>query len=143
MISNNPLTPGTPPVQPEGCNIPAALAFIREQATRGITVGQVFDKTQQVSRVTFHRRFRAATGKSPAQALRDRKLEEVRRLLAATDLPLAQVSELSGFSSPKVMARTFRAAEGCTPRAYRARQQPKTAPPAPAPDWAPRPQVWG
>ena len=109
--------------RPEICDIAGALECIQNYATRGITVEQVIRQTQRVSRVTFHRRFREATGKSPAEAIRDRQLEEVRRLLAGTELPVTMISDLAGFSSAKVLARTFREVERTTPREFRAKQQ--------------------
>ena len=113
--------------RPEICDITGALQCITENACRGISVGQLIKQTQRVSKVTFHRRFQEAVGKSPAEAIRDRKLEEVRRLLKFTDLPLTMVSDLSGFSSSKVLARVFKTAEGSTPRDYRKTHHPKGA----------------
>jgi LacI family transcriptional regulator len=113
--------------RPEICDIAAALECIQTNATRGITVEQVIKQTQRVSRVTFHRRFRETTGKSPAEAIRDRQLDEVRRLLAGTELPVSMISDLAGFSSPKVLARTFREAEKMTPRGFRQKNQSKLA----------------
>lgn len=109
--------------RPEICDIAGALECIQNYATRGITVEQVIRQTQRVSRVTFHRRFREATGKSPAEAIRDRQLEEVRRLLISTELPVSMISDLTGFSSSKVLARTFREAERTSPRAFRTKKQ--------------------
>jgi len=109
--------------RPEICDIAGALECIQNYATRGITVEQVIRQTQRVSRVTFHRRFREATGKSPAEAIRNRQLDEVRRLLISTELPVSMISDLTGFSSSKVLARTFREAERTTPRDFRAKQQ--------------------
>jgi LacI family transcriptional regulator len=109
--------------RPEICDIAGALECIQNYATRGITVEQVIRQTQRVSRVTFHRRFREATGKSPAEAIRDRQLEEVRRLLIGTELPVTMISDLAGFSSSKVLARTFREVEQTSPREFRARRQ--------------------
>jgi DNA-binding LacI/PurR family transcriptional regulator/AraC-like DNA-binding protein len=105
--------------KPEICDIGGALQFIHENACRGTTVEQVIKQTQRVSKVTFHRRFQDVVGKSPAEAIRDRKLDEVRRLLTTTDLPLTMISDLSGFSSAKVMARVFRGSEGVTLRDFR------------------------
>lgn len=113
--------------RPEICDIAGALQCIRENACRGITVEQVIRQTQRVSHVTFHRRFQEVVGKSPAEAIRERKLDEVRRLLAGTELPLAMVSDLCGFSSTKVLARLFRATECTTPRDYRKQHQPSRA----------------
>jgi LacI family transcriptional regulator len=109
--------------RPEICDIAGALECIRSQACRGITVSEVIRRTQRVSRVTFHRRFQEVVGQSPAEAIRARKLEEARRLLASTELPLEMVSELCGFSSARVLARVFRAVEGVNPREYRRRRQ--------------------
>ncbi len=108
--------------RPEICDIAGALECINDNACRGITVGQVIKQTQRVSKVTFHRRFQQVVGKSPAEAIRKRKLDEARRLLTTTDLPLSMVSDLSGFSSAKVLARVFRVAEGTTPRDFRKRR---------------------
>lgn len=105
--------------RPEICDIAGALQCISDNACRGITVEQVIKQTQRVSKVTFHRRFQKVVGKSPAEVIRNRKLDEVRRLLTSTDLPLTMVSDLCGFSSAKVLARVFRAAEGTTPRDFR------------------------
>jgi LacI family transcriptional regulator len=109
--------------RPEICDIAGALECIQNNATRGITVEQVIRQTQRVSRVTFHRRFREATGKSPAEAIRDRQLDEVRRLLIGTELPVTMISDLAGFSSPKVLARTFRDVEKTTPSDFRRRKR--------------------
>jgi LacI family transcriptional regulator len=105
--------------RPEICDIAGALQCIQDNACRGVTVQQVIRQTQRVSKVTFHRRFQQVVGKSPAEAIRDRKLDEARRLLTSTDLPLAMVSDLCGFSSAKVLARVFRTIEDTTPRDYR------------------------
>jgi DNA-binding LacI/PurR family transcriptional regulator/AraC-like DNA-binding protein len=118
--------------RPEICDIAGALQCINDNACRGISVGQVIKQTQHVSKVTFHRRFRESVGKTPAEAIRDRKLDEVRRLLTTTDLPLGMVSDLCGFSSNKVLARVFRTAEGITQREYRKRNKK----PAPNPQTA-------
>jgi LacI family transcriptional regulator len=110
--------------RPEICDISGALECIEEQACRGVTVREVIQQTQRVSRVTFHRHFLEIVGKTPAQAIRERQLQEVRRLLTGTELPVAMISDLCGFSSPKVLARLFRLAEGTTLREYRKQHQP-------------------
>jgi DNA-binding LacI/PurR family transcriptional regulator/AraC-like DNA-binding protein len=109
--------------KPEICDIAGAMKYIDENACRGVTVGQVMKKTQSVSKPTFHRRFQKQVGKSPAEAIRDRKLDEVRRLLISTDLPIAMVSNLSGFTSGMVLSQIFRGVEGTTMRDYRKNHQ--------------------
>ena len=119
--------------RPEICDIGAALRCIHDEACRGISVAQLIKQTQSVSKVTFYRRFQAAVGKSPAEAIQERKLEEVRRLLTSTDLPLTMISDLCGFSSTKVLARVFRSVEATTPREFRKNQKPSKARPARTP----------
>jgi LacI family transcriptional regulator len=104
-------------------DIAAALQYIRTNATRGISVEQVIKETQCVSEQTFHKHFLEATGKSAAQAIRERQVQEVCRLLTETDLPVGMISDLSGFSCPNAMNRTFRADEFMTPREYRKRHK--------------------
>ena len=69
-------------IRPEICDISGAMECIRTGAMRGLSVEQLIHQTQRVSRVTFHKRFFEVVGKTPAEAIRDRKLEEARRLLS-------------------------------------------------------------
>jgi LacI family transcriptional regulator len=112
--------------QTEISDIAGALNYIEENACRGLNVVELIQRTQRVSKVTFHRQFFKTVGKRPAQVIRERQLREVRRLLAGTELPLEMVSDLCGFGSPKVLARMFRAAEKTTLSNYRKRHQPGT-----------------
>jgi LacI family transcriptional regulator len=105
--------------KPEICDIASALKYIDENACRGVTVAQVIKETQGVARQTFYNRFQEVLGKSPADAIRDRKLDEVRRLLTTTDLPLTMVSDLAGFSTALFLSKIFRRAEGVTMSDYR------------------------
>jgi transcriptional regulator GlxA family with amidase domain len=73
------------------------------------------------SRRTFVRAFRASTGTSVGAWLRARRLDEARRLLETTDLPIDRVCELCGFGSPVTLRQRFRAAFGTTPSDYRRR----------------------
>jgi LacI family transcriptional regulator len=109
--------------QAEICDIAGALECIEKNACRRITVKQVIKQTQRVSHVTFHRRFREVAGKTPGEAIRERRLQEVRRLLTGTELPVGMISDLCGFRTPKELARAFRAAEKTTPRDYRKRHE--------------------
>jgi AraC-like DNA-binding protein len=49
------------------------------------------------------------------------RIERARQLLVDTELTLGRVAELSGFRSAQYLCRVFRAANGTTPGAYRAR----------------------
>lgn len=74
-----------------------------------------------MSRRTFIRAFRQVTGTTPAAWLRARRLDEVRRLLESTVLPIDQIAAECGFSSPITMRQNFGAAFSTTPSEYRRR----------------------
>jgi transcriptional regulator GlxA family with amidase domain len=68
---------------------------------------------------TFTRRFREETGVSPAQWLLRQRVEEARRLLETTDLPIDRVAERAGFGTATSMRQHLHAAVGVSPTAYR------------------------
>lgn len=74
-----------------------------------------------MSRRSYVRAFRAATGTTPAAWVRSRRLDETRRLLETTDLSIDQIADASGFASPVTLRQNFLAAFGCTPSSYRRR----------------------
>jgi AraC-like DNA-binding protein len=49
----------------------------------------------------------------------ERRMSEARRLLAETDLPVAEVARGVGFDDPSYFGRRFRAEHGRGPRAWR------------------------
>jgi AraC-like DNA-binding protein len=102
----------------------AAMEYIGRHACEGIRVEDVLDRTQAVSRMTFYREFRKATGRSPGEAIRDRQLEEACRLLRQTSFSMSRVAEACGFSDASAFARTFRACRGLAPSAFRRRGRP-------------------
>jgi AraC-like DNA-binding protein len=65
-------------------------------------------------------------GKSPAEAIRDRKLDEVRRLLASTELPVTMISDLAGFSSSLFLSKVFRRVEGVSMSDYRKKHKARS-----------------
>jgi transcriptional regulator GlxA family with amidase domain len=68
---------------------------------------------------TFTRRFREETGLSPAQWLLRQRVEEARRLLETTDLPIDRVAEHAGFGTATSMRQHLHTAVGVSPTAYR------------------------
>jgi transcriptional regulator GlxA family with amidase domain len=91
-----------------------ALERIAEPAPLDAWAGAV-----HLSRRTFTRRFRARTGSSPGDWLLQRRLDEARRLLEASDLPVDAVAQRTGFGSAVTLRHHFRARFGTTPGAHR------------------------
>lgn len=73
---------------------------------------------------TLKRRFRAATGSSLIQYLQNLRVEEAKRLLESTDLPVEDISEQTGYSDASFFRRLFKRLTGLTPSKYRKMFQP-------------------
>ena len=97
-----------------------AVQFIREQSGRPLQVDDVAAAVG-MSRRTLQHRFSQALGRSVhSQILRER-VNRITRLLAETDLTIAQIAEELSFSSPKQLDRVFTKFQGMPPTAYRSR----------------------
>jgi LacI family transcriptional regulator len=103
----------------EICDIAAAMEYINQHACQGISVAQLIQETQHVSRWTFQKHFQAATGKTAGDVIRERQFQEARRLLRTTELSVTLIAEQCGFSASNEFARAFRAVERKSPSAYR------------------------
>ena len=95
------------------------FALIDAQLGRPLSLDELARCTG-LSRATFTRSFRQATGLSAHQALNLRRIEVARKLLAETDLDLAFVAQETGWSSQSHFTASFRKAVGCTPARFRA-----------------------
>jgi AraC family transcriptional regulator len=73
-----------------------------------------------VSPFHFARLFKKLMGASPHAYLATLRVERAQRLLAETDLSIAEVSARVGYSSPSHFTKAFRQSKGLTPRAFRA-----------------------
>jgi transcriptional regulator GlxA family with amidase domain len=80
-----------------------------------------------LSRRTFIRAFQASTGDTPAVWVRRQRLDEARRLLESTDLPIDQVAAACGFGSTVTLRQSFAAAFDTSPSEYRRRFDARTA----------------
>lgn len=58
-------------------------------------------------------------GCSPISYLIERRISESKRLLAATRIPVQQISGRLGFSSPSYFSQSFRRATGFSPAEFR------------------------
>jgi len=98
--------------------VAAALRFIRQTRGRNINVRDVLDQIP-LSRRSLEMRFKKAAGRSIHQEIQTCRLQWVGELLRTTDLPLAKVAELAGYSSLSYMDVLFQRQTGLTPLKYK------------------------
>jgi len=72
-----------------------------------------------MSKRTFMRRFRAATGYSPADWVTRARVDAARELLENTALSIERVAASCGLGTPTTLRHHFRKKVGLTPRQYR------------------------
>lgn len=95
-----------------------ALVYIRRNVARNINASEVIESLK-LSHTTVEKAFRARLGTSVRQEIAKVRIEEAKRLLEKTTLPLAEVCSLSGFSSKAYFTAAFRHATGSTPLKWR------------------------
>ncbi|BDD96371.1 AraC family transcriptional regulator [Mycolicibacterium fortuitum subsp. fortuitum] len=106
------------PTVPQGDPVAATLDWALHNLDRPLTVDELATHAH-VSRRTFVRLFREATGATPASWVRARRLDDARRLLEQTDLPIDQIAHKSGFGSAVTMRQNFALAFSTSPTSYR------------------------
>lgn len=67
----------------------------------------------------FLRRFRRATGQSPAEYIQTLRIEEAKQLLETTAAPIDDIAEEVGYSEPSSFRAAFRRNVGISPSVYR------------------------
>lgn len=95
-----------------------AIRFIRDHAADGIAVADVL-KRVPVSRRWLEMRFREYLGRSPAAEIRRVRLAKAAELLIHSDLPIARIAVVCGFSNATRLGIAFRNHFHRTPLAYR------------------------
>ncbi len=101
-------------------DVAAAMRWIRGHAHEPGDVGDLL-QALPMPRRSIERKFRAAVGYSPAQAIRRAKIEHVKRLLTHTDWPMPRVAAKSAYRDAKDLATQFKKMTGEPPTTFRAR----------------------
>lgn len=76
-------------------------------------------KQAAMSERTFIRRFRAATGMTPADWLTGARIDRARELLESTTLSIGDIAARTGLGTPSTFRHHFRGRIGLSPIAYR------------------------
>ena len=95
-----------------------ALRFIRDNAHATIQVNDAVAQSG-IGRRALEIRFQKSIGRSIRQEIQQTHLIWARRLLAETELPMAKIAELCGFSNLTYLSNVFRREAGMTLARYR------------------------
>jgi AraC-like DNA-binding protein len=96
--------------------------FIDRHYAKPLTVAALARRAR-MSRFHFIRTFRASTGLTPHQYVRERRLARARHLLSTTAMPVTEVCQAVGFTSLGSFSTLFRRSTGQSPVAYRASER--------------------
>ena len=100
----------------------AACELIRRKACEGLTAERVAS-TFGCSRRNAEYRFRAATGKSILEAIRETRLERAMSLIKDGTLGLEAIANACGYKSGVVFSHAFKSETGLSPRAWRKKRR--------------------
>lgn len=106
------------PFRPTDRQIRAALGFVDQNFGKDLTDDEVAGRVG-LSTSHFRYLFRQATGRPFQQYLLARRLEQARRLLIETDIPVQDIGAELGFSSLATFSRAFARHYGTPPSALR------------------------
>ena len=98
--------------------LPTILAWIEDHADRNLSARDIFERAGY-SRTLVERVFREKLGTTVQKKIAEARIATAKRLLSETTHPLAEIARASGFSSPGYFSRTFSAATGLAPTAWR------------------------
>ena len=94
-------------------------AWIAANLRRELSIGALAT-TASMSKRSFVRHYRQATGTTPARSVERIRIEAARQMLEQ-GLPIKRVATRCGFGAEETMRRSFLRLLGATPQAYRAR----------------------
>ncbi|MCE8016202.1 helix-turn-helix domain-containing protein [Halomonas sp. MCCC 1A17488] len=101
-----------------GSRLSPLVDTIIADPTGDLSVPALAARTNMSER-TFVRRFRAEIGETPAQFVKQARVDRAKTLLETSRWPLARIAEHSGFASLDSLHRAFLKLVGVTPSAYR------------------------
>jgi AraC family transcriptional regulator len=97
-----------------------AIKFITDNLEQEQDIAlAVVAKKVGMSRYHFSRAFKQSMGLSPINYIAQQRIERAKKLLAETDLPIAEIALRAGFSGQSHFTTFFRRLVGATPRSFR------------------------
>ena len=114
-------TPGVTGLAPSHVHYPRlqkVLQHIRANLPEDLSVAYLAAFTG-VSQTHFRRMFQEALGTSVHQYVQAARMEQARKLLATSSMPISKIAEECGFSSQSHLTNSFRNVYAATPAKYR------------------------
>ena len=101
----------------------SAIEFINQNLDQEqtVTLAALAEKVQ-MSYFHFSRAFKQSTGAGPSAYMTKQRIQRAKKLLAETDLPIADIASRTGFASQSHFTTTFRRLVWNTPKAFREMQ---------------------
>ncbi len=118
-----PFAPGVRPEPHGDAVVRACQNWLEEHFRERHCIARVVAETGIPER-SLKRRFRQATGMTLIDYLHNLRVEEAKRLLETTALPVDEVSAGAGYDEPAFFRRLFKRTTGLTPGSYRKLFQP-------------------
>jgi transcriptional regulator GlxA family with amidase domain len=106
------------PATPDGDRLAGVIGWARANLHADLPVDTLAARAL-MSRRSFVRHFKAATGATPHAWLMTQRMTRAEELLETTDLPIEQVAEQVGYRNPAVFRDQFVLRRGVPPRDYR------------------------
>ncbi|MBW8184514.1 AraC family transcriptional regulator [Shewanella nanhaiensis] len=98
--------------------IKAPVDFVREHYSRHLAIEELAE-VAHLSVSALERRFKKYLTKTPKQFINEVRLENARRLLVETDMPISQVGDATGFTDHSYFSKQFRLFFGELPSEFR------------------------
>ncbi|WP_119157269.1 GlxA family transcriptional regulator [Caldimonas tepidiphila] len=106
------------PELPSENRLPGVLEWARERLAEPLSLDVLADAAH-MSRRTFTRRFREATGTTVLKWLAGERLARAQQLLETTDMPIEHIATAVGFGTSLSLRQQFAARFGTSPSSYR------------------------
>lgn len=98
--------------------IQVVVDYLTPHLNESFTI-QSLSEMAQVSQTSFRRLFKAHTGKSPSNYIRELRMTSAARMLLTSNREIAEIGYQVGFSDANYFSRTFRQVFGVSPHQYR------------------------
>ncbi|MEW6355681.1 MAG: AraC family transcriptional regulator [Planctomycetota bacterium] len=108
----------------EGSLVERARMLMEREVSTGMNIEQIC-RVLKVSRSSLFLHFKKNLGRSPIEVLTDLRMAHAKRLLAETDLSVAEVAFSSGYTDPFYFSRLFARETGAPPSRFREEKKHK------------------